>query len=179
MLTVVYAPPGTKGSSTSNASGNNVSYGSGGTTGTTTSASHAFKQAYSVKAKVGGGALGEGSEIGVTYGVTRNVTDTSSLNIAKSTSSTIQATGPSSDGIDHDRDAVSLWLNPVVDVTATAKSAVWTLNTHGTADIQYVYVGWLKHPEQMPPGLTQQLQQRGLTKQDYAAILRLDQFADA
>jgi hypothetical protein len=52
------------------------------------------------------------------------------------------------------------------------------VDSGGTADIQYVYVGWLKNPSQMPPGVTARLQHYGLTTADYTNILKQDPFAN-
>lgn len=173
VLTVVYAPPGTQGGMSTSS----VSYGSGSTTGTTTSATKSFKEGVSVTATTGAGLLGNGASVGVSFGYSATSTDASSLNITKSSSTTIQATGPSANGIDHDHDIIYLWLNPTVNVTVTSTAAAWSVNGSGTADIQYVYVGWLKNPSQMPPGVAQILNNYGLNAQDYATILQRDQFA--
>jgi hypothetical protein len=174
ILTVVYAPPGTQGGKSTSS----VTYGSGSTTGTTTSATKTFKQSYSITATAGVGILGNGGSVGVSFGYGRNSTDTQALNITKATTSTIQDVGPSTDGIDHDHDLIYLWLNPTVNVTLTGKQAAWSISGAGTAEIQYVYVGWLKHPDQLPPGVAQIFQKHGLTAQDYANILKQDPFAN-
>lgn len=173
VLTVVYAPPGTQGGRSSSS----VSYGSGSTTGTTTSASSSFKQSYSITATAGGGVLGS-VQVGLGFSYGRNSTDTSSLDVKKSTSTTIQDSGPSSDGIDHDHDLIYLWLNPKIDVALTSRSAAWSFTGTDTADIQYVYVGWLKDPAKMPPGVAQALQRHGISAQDFGDILTRDRFAN-
>jgi hypothetical protein len=71
-----------------------------------------------------------------------------------------------------------LWLNPTVQLSLTPASAAWKLSPNTTADIQYVYVGWLKNPSQMPPGVVQRLQTYGINGQDYQQILKADPFAN-
>src|SRR5579871_1928342 len=149
VLTVIYAPPGTQGGMSTS----NVTYGSGSTTGTTTSATQAFKQSYSVTATVGAGILGNGGSVGVSFGYNHNATNNQQLAITKTASTTITDTGPSTDGINHDHDLIYLWLNPTIDVTINNKAAAWSISGAETADIQYVYVGWLKDPSQMPTGV--------------------------
>ena len=182
VLTVVYAPPGTNGGKSSST----VSYGSGSTTGSTTSVSNSFKQAYSIAADTGAGFIGNGGGVGLsfTYGV--NASDGEALDIKKSSNTTITRPGPSVDGIDHDRDTIYLWLNPVVSLSLNSSSAVWTFNGSGTADIQYVYVGWLRnpscsqdatHPECMPDNMRSKLKAYGINEADFPDILAHDAFA--
>ena len=177
ILTVVYAPPGTRGGS----SGSSVSYGSGSTTGTTTTNSHSFKQDFSVTASAsfspvealgGGGASG-----GVSYEYTHNGTQADAIDLKKSTTTTISASGPAIDGIDHDRDQIWLWLGPVATVSITGKLVQWTFGNSGTTDVQYVYAGHLKDPSKIPPGVLAALQRAGITPQDYAEILKADPLA--
>src|SRR5262249_39194368 len=93
-------------------------------------------------------------------------------------STEISDSGPSRDGIDHDHDLIYLWLNPTIDLQLTPTSAAWNLGDNPQADIQYVYVGWLKDPSHIPPGVVQRLQAHGITPQDYAEILKSDPFAN-
>ena len=174
ILSVVYAPPGTKGGGSTSS----VSYGSGSTTGTTVAGSNSFKQNYKLTATASGGILGNGASVGTSFGYGRNSTNTSALDIKKSTASEINARGPAVDGIDHDRDQIWLWLNPKILLSVTPTSASWTLQDSQTADIQFVFVGHLKNPSQMPPGVLQRLQTYGITPQDYPQILRADPFAN-
>jgi hypothetical protein len=174
ILSVIYAPPGTKGG----ASSSSVNYGSGSTTGTTVTSANSFKQNYKVTATASGGILGNGTDVGTSFAYGRNSTDTSALDIKKSTASEIAAKGPGVDGIDHDRDQIWLWLNPKLRVTVTPTSASWTLQDAQTADIQFLFVGHLKNPALIPPGVLQRLQAFGITPQDYPVILKADPFAN-
>ena len=179
VLTVLYAPPGTQSDTQGGKTTSVVTYGAGSTTGTIISASKSFKNMHSVTATAGA-SFGIGAEVGVSFGVTDSGSNGSSLAITKSKTTTIQDAGPASDGIDHDHDLIYLWLNPSIDVTvnSASSSASWTIGS-GTADIQYVYVGWLKHPAQMPPGVADRMHHYALTTQDYADILKQDPYANA
>ncbi|HTV32811.1 MAG TPA: carboxypeptidase-like regulatory domain-containing protein [Methylocella sp.] len=159
-------------------SSSSVCYGSGSTTGTTTTSSGSFKQDYSVSASADVGFLGTGGQIGVSFEYTRNSTNTQALSIQKSGSSTITATGPATDGIDHDNDIIYLWLNPVVGLSISGPAITWALENGSVADIQYLYVGWLKNPANIPTGVSQRLQQYGITSQDYPVILSSDPLAN-
>jgi hypothetical protein len=173
VLTVVYSPPGTQGGRSSSS----VVYGASSTTGTTTSSSNSFKQNYSVSVNAGGGFLGS-VQGGLSFSYGRSTTDSQSLEIKKSGNTTIRADGPSQDGINHDHDLIYLWLNPKILLSMTSSSAAWTFTGTDTAEIQYVYVGWLKDPSKMPPGVTQALSRHGITAdKDFADILRRDPFA--
>jgi hypothetical protein len=168
VLTVLYAPPGTKGGKSSSS----VSYSEGSSTGTTTSASKSFAQNYSVSVTAKGGFLGGQT---ATFGYGRSSTRTDSEDIKKSTTSTITVTGPPEDGINHDADVIYLWLNPKIDLTFSPPMAQWTFADIPIVDIQFVYVGWLKDPSQFAqdaPGVVQRLQLYGITPQDYPEILR-------
>jgi hypothetical protein len=174
ILAVIYAPPGTQGGKSSSS----VSYGNGSTTGTTVSASSSFKQNYSVSVSAEAGFLGNGGEVGASFGYGRNTSNSQALDIKKTTTHEISTNGPSQDGIDHDHDLIYLWLNPTINMTLSSTGAAWSIGNSGLADIQYVYVGWLKNPSQMPPGLTQRLQVYGITTADYTEMLKADPFAN-
>ncbi|HEX8503560.1 MAG TPA: carboxypeptidase-like regulatory domain-containing protein [Pyrinomonadaceae bacterium] len=174
VLTVLYSPPGTSGGGSTSS----VSYGNGSTTGTTVAAGSSFKQNYSVSVSVEAGIGGVvGGSAGASFSYGRNSANSRALDIKKSATSEIGGTGPGRDGIDHDRDIIYLWLNPSVDVTVTPTSANWRLKPNTTADIQYVYVGWLKNPSLMPPGVAQRLQAYGINAQDFPLILSADPLA--
>src|SRR5262249_45925267 len=100
------------------------------------------------------------------------------LDIKKTTGSEITVIGPGVDGIDHDRDQIWPWLNPKLRVRMRPQDASWALEEDSTADIQFVFVGHLKNPSLMPPGLLQRLQQFGITPADYLEILKADPFAN-
>ena len=173
VLTVVYAPPGTQGGGSTSA----VSYGNGSTWGSTTTCENGFKQEYTTTVSATGGFLGEltGSLI---FGYGRSSTDSKATEIKKSSLTTISLGGPSVDGIDHDCDLIWLWLNPKLRVSLPTATAIeWKLDSSEPMDIQYVYVGHLKDPSQMPPGVAQRLAYYGITTADYADILEADPYA--
>lgn len=172
ILTVVYAPPGTQGGH----GPSSVSYGSGSTTGTTTTISNSFKSAGSVTLDASGGFLAE-ARAAVSFGYGRSKTNSNALEIKKTSTTTIKADGPSSNGIDHDGDIIYLWLNPKIDLAVTQSTAAWMLTGTNIADIQYVHVAWLKNPQIMPAGVAQRLQTYGITTAEYPNILARDPLA--
>ena len=173
ILTVVYAPPGKQGGGSSSS----VEYGSGSTWGSTTKCESAFKQEYTTTVTATGGFLGESSG-SLMFGYGRSSTDSSATEIKKSSTTTISLGGPGVDGIDHDRDQIWLWLNPKLRISLpTANAIEWRLDGGEPMDIQYVYVGHLKDPSQMPPGVAQRLAAYGITTDDYAEILQADPYA--
>jgi hypothetical protein len=174
ILMVIYAPPGTDGGRSSSS----VTYGSGSTTGSTVSASRSFKQSGSVSVTASAGILGAKTQVGMSFGYGTSTTNNQSLDIKKSGSTEITVVGPGVDGVDHDRDQIWLWLNPVLNLSLTPTSAAWKLEDNPQADIQFVFVGHLKDPSKMPPGLTQRLQSYGITTADFPEILKADPFAN-
>jgi hypothetical protein len=173
VLTVIYAPPGTNGGHSSSS----VSYSAGSTAGTTTSASQSFKLANSLSFEGSGGFLGNGGGAGLSFDWSHSSIDTQSLDIKKSTTSTINRTGPSQDGVDHDEDAIYLLLNPTINLDLSTSSARWALaNTR--SPIQYVYVGWLNGHVPMPANISTALSNAGISTSDYADILARDPLAN-
>jgi len=175
LLSVVYAPPGTNGGKSSS----QVSYGSGSTTGTVSSIKNSFKDGVDVSAALGFCAgpvsLGANAE----FTASKSDTDSSSIEIKKSSNTQINVPGPSADGIDHGHDMFYLWLNPLLDATADYQGNIeWGIGVDGPVmEIQYVYADWLQDPSLMPPGVAAALGNAGLTAQDYANILACDPFS--
>lgn len=175
ILTVIYAPPGASGGKAPS----EVDYGSGSTMGTKTSTSSSFKEGVKVTAGATlGAASGEAS-----FEASTSTTDSSAVEITKSRSYDIKASGPSVDGIDHDHDLFYLWLNPLIDLAIDASEKVqWTMDVDGTTvagyamDIIYVYAGQLKNPSTMSPDVRRRLDAAGLTTDDYARILSCNPF---
>lgn len=173
VISVIYAPPGTQGGG----SRSSVAYGSGSSAGTSVKSSGSFKQNYKVTASASGGVLAS-VELGASFAYGRNSADASELEIKKSESTEIGVPGPSVDGIDHERDQIWLWLTPKVSVTVTPTEAAWTLQDGQRADIQFVFVGHLKNPSLMPPGVAKRLLAHGITPADYPKILAANPFAN-
>jgi hypothetical protein len=171
VLTVVYAPPGHSGGGSTSS----VSYGSGSSLGTTCSSSNGFKQSYAVSATVKSGIFSD-SSLSVSY--SRNSVDAKSDDFKKTTAATLTQGGPSVDGIDHDRDEIWLWLGPKLTLKMPTTSTItWEPADNQVVDIQFVYVGDLKDPSHMPPGVATRLQSYGITTADFPAILQADPFA--
>lgn len=173
VLTVVYAPPGTNGGHSSSS----VSYGASSTTGTTTSAGETFKVSNSVSFEGSAGLLGNGGGTSASFTYSHSAVDSQSLDIKKTTSSTIAQNGPSQDGIAHDEDEIWLLLNPTVNLNLSSSSAAWIIANAPSSPIQYVHVGWLNGHQPMPPGVAAALQTGGITPADYPNILARDPFA--
>ncbi|MGH6847795.1 MAG: hypothetical protein ACREC0_10250 [Methylocella sp.] len=119
------------------------------------SVSNSFKKSITISVSVKGGISEVSDTVGGSFTYAKSTTNTQGLDIKKSTTSKIQDAGPSSDGIDHDHDLIYLWLNPKIDLAVTRSSVAWALNGSDEAVIQYVYVGELKDPSKMPPGVSQ------------------------
>jgi hypothetical protein len=173
VLTVIYAPPGTQGGSSSSS----VSYGSGSSFGSKVSSTNAFKDGRKVTASVKGGVLGTGTEVSANFSYSNTAESSQTIEISKSATTEVNVPGPSVDGVDHDRDQIWLWLNPSLDVSLTPKTVQWTVSSQPRADIQFAFVGHLKDPTKMPPGLAQTLLAHGITPADYPTILKADPFA--
>lgn len=173
VLTIIYAPPGTNGGHSTSS----VSYQSGSTAGTTTSSSQSFKSGNSVSVEASGGILGNSGGAGVSFEASQSSTDSQSVEIKKSTTSTITQVGPSQDGIKHDEDEIWLLLKPTVNLALSSSTTEWMLaNTR--SPVQYVHVGWLNGHEAMPPGVASALQSAGITPQVYPEILARDPLAN-
>lgn len=168
VLTVLYAPPGTNdGKSVSL-----VDYSSQSSTGTKTSTESSWKEGVSVH-------VGEEEKIGLDFEISQTDTESSSVEIKKSTTFDIKIPGPAKDGIDHDHDVFVLMLNPLLNVAIySGNHLVWTLDVDGPVmNIQYVYAGWLSNHSAMPPGVKAQLDAAGLDASDYQTILSTNPFA--
>jgi hypothetical protein len=174
VLTVIYAPPGTNGGRSSSS----VSYQSGSSTGTITSVSDSFKSGVSVSIDASGGLFGTGGGVGTSFDASTAQNDTQSLQITKTTTSTITQVGPSQDGINHDEDEIWLLLNPTVTLQLSSSVAQWLLQSTAPVPVQYVHVGWLNGHEQMPAGVASALASAGISPAVYPNILARDPFAN-
>ncbi len=171
VMAVVYALPGTTGGHGQETS---VNYQDSSTLGTSSSVSNSVKQGYAVSADVSG--LGSG--ISANFSTSQDKTNSSEVDVNKSSSYGISVSG-TADGIDHDNDQIWLLLNPVMKVTVAGKNLAWALTHSGTqAEVQYVTVGWLKHPATMEPGVAASLRNAGITAADYPELLARDVFAN-
>ncbi|HLX44160.1 MAG TPA: hypothetical protein VKR43_12030 [Bryobacteraceae bacterium] len=172
VLTIIYAPPGTNGGHSTSS----VSYQAGSTAGTTTSSSQSFKTGVSISVEASGGILGNGGGAGVSFGSSQSNTDSQSVDIRKSTTSTLTQVGSAQDGINHDEDEIWLLLKPTVNLALSDAIAEWMLA--GTQNpIQYVHVGWLNGHQAMPAGVATALAGAGITPQIYPELLARDPLA--
>jgi len=178
ILTLVYAPPGTHGgTSTSQESTSQVLYASGSTTGTTDSISNSFKDSVDVSVSVSNIPI---ISLGVSadFTASQQTGSTTQVNINKGANNQIIVPGPGADGINHSYDLFYLWLNPQLNVTIDHLGNVaWEIGVNGQDMlIQYVYAEWLLNPSLMPPGVVQALAGAGLTTADYDQILACNPF---
>ena len=176
LLTVLYAPPGTKGSKSSS----QVSYASGSTTGTTDSISNSFKDGIDVSVSAGLNIPDiVNIEVSGDFNASQTSTTTSQVNITKGANNVINVTGPNTDGINHGNDLFYLWLNPQLNMTIDHLGNVaWEIGVNGQDMlIQYVYAEWLKDPSLMPPGTAHALAAAGLTTADYPYLLACNPFS--
>jgi hypothetical protein len=172
VMAVIYAPPG---SSATGGSKSSASYGDTSTLGTSSSVSHSFKQGYQLTVD----AQGFGQEASASFNASQDKSNSSEVDTSKSTGYTIQVTGTTHDGIDHDQDQIWLILNPIIEMSVTGKNVAWATTHSGTtAEIQYVTVGWLKNPSTMPAGVATSLRNAGILPADYAELLARDPFAN-
>ena len=183
VMTVIYAPPGSKGGNSSSS----VTYGSSSTLGSSVSSSDSFKVSDNVSVTASNGFFD--AEVGVNFGYTNSSSNTHTTDIKKTNSSEITLGGPPANGINHDDDQIWLLRRPVVEVkiypTASDSKSVskvtWRLADSQQNPPMYVYVKWLKHPEQLSreaPGVLKDLRAAGITPEDFPEILKADPFAN-
>jgi hypothetical protein len=201
ILSVIYAPPGSKSS---------VDYGTSTALGNTTDIKSTFGSNTTISGTLGFGPKdipkdNVQSQVTITASGSHSYTQTkineSSISVNKTTTSDIIVKGPasSSDGINHDFDIILLWINPRIDLTiaqttATTFDTQWNGYTFdprdpaNEVDVVPVYVGWLKNPSTMPSGVAAALARNwalppvdgsgpGLTQPDFNLILSKDPFA--
>jgi hypothetical protein len=172
VLHVVYSPPGTSSSGPKSS----VSYSQGSSLSTQTKTNSSFKKEIGTTAEVG---IAGFNPLSASTGYAVTAANENGLTISKTETVTVNMPGGNKDGIDHDRDVIYLWINPVVNVTAIGDELKWTLGVDGSRmEIQFVHIGWLKDPATMPPGVAQALESRDIRPADFSAILLHDLFAN-
>jgi hypothetical protein len=168
ILTVVYAPPGTKGGS----SVSKVQYKQGSSTGTTVSSSSSFKNGVKVTASAKAGAATIGGE----FSADNAETDSSKMEVEKKEGSGIEGRAPNTDGIDHSQDLIYFLVKPQLDVTINGNKVDWSFS--GKSSVRYARAGWLEKPETMEPNLKKELEGKfGFTADDYKQMLKSYPFA--
>jgi hypothetical protein len=176
VLTVVYAPPGTNGGN----SASSVSYAEGSTAGSTVSVSDSFKQEYKISASAEVNLDGFFTTAEASVGTSGTTTNNQSTEITFSKTREIDTPGPAADDVDHDHDRIYLLLSPTIQMTfhPTSRGGVsavdWKLLG---GKVVFYFVGWLNHHIAMPPAELRELQNAGITPQDYPTILKADPFA--
>lgn len=166
VVTVLYAPPGSATGSPSS-----VSYGAGSTTGVATSASLSFKNETSVA--YSGTLEGKGFTGGIesSFAFSSSSSTSSVAEITKSETSVISTVGAATDGVNHDRDVIYLWLNPLLNVEIQGDDVRWSFAQGDSAVFQFLFVDWLKNPEQVPANVMARLVANDVTIDDFPAIL--------
>lgn len=172
VLTVIYAPPGTKGGG----SKSSVSYGAGSTIGTDVSASQSFKTSDSLDFSAS--ALGNVFGMGDNFLYSIANTDTESIQIRQVTTRTITVNGPDVDGVDHDEDQIFLLVHPSITLFGCASNVNWLLTNTTKTHVQSVKVGELNLHQVMRPGVLAELQSAGITPAEYPSIKAWDPLAD-
>jgi hypothetical protein len=182
ILTVVYAPPGSQGCMFNSS----ASYGDGTTLGTTISASSSFNTETKISASVGAEVAGNGGEIGASFAFGQKDSNGSEMSVTNKSGSSIKASGPCSDGINHDYDRVYVLLGPEVPVefadpagcpNCGGETTSWSLAPNvGT---QYeVYVGELKGTMEMRQSTSDIFAAHDINMDDQLAMLSADPLAN-
>lgn len=171
--TILYAPPGSNGSSKSVAD-----YSTSSSLGTSTSATSSFSNVASIGVTASGSFIG-GASVGVQFDTSMSTTQSNELDVTKSASTDFKISGQV-DGIDHNWDMIWLMLDPTVDVSVFADNHLeWgmTAPVGKPAAFQYVYPAWLNGMAKMPANVATTLANAGITSADYATILARDPFS--
>jgi len=176
VLTVIYAPPGTNGGN----SASSVSYAEGSSAGSTVSSSDSFKQDYKISASAEMNLDGFDTTAEASVGTSGTTTNNQSTEITFTKNREINTPGPSTDDINHDNDKIYLLLNPTIKMTffQTSSGQVSRVDLKMIGGkVVFYFVGWLNNHVSMPPAELHDLQNAGITPQDYPTILKADPFA--
>jgi hypothetical protein len=114
VLGVVYSPPGAKGY---------FSMNSTSAVGSSHSTSQSFSNSVQVTEDTSVGVVIANASIEGQWTFTQEATTTQAESITATTSSTDQITG-GGDGINHDWDEITIWLNPQINYTQQSPTAV-------------------------------------------------------
>jgi hypothetical protein len=174
VLSVVYAPPGT---GAAGAPKSVVQYSSSAQLGTSTSISSDFGSKFTLSFNV---SFDSATSVGGSLGLSATVSDTDTIDLKTTTTNGVTAQTSTVDGINHDFDAVILWMNPEVEcvTNGTAQATCTLTNSSGATDIQYVYIAWLKNPSTIPAGLLAKFKAIGINASDYAQMMLADPFTN-
>ncbi len=168
VVSIIYAPPGTKGGKSSS-----VTYFKGSELGSKTTAENSFKSDFGLTASTG---FGVGFiDWDVKVNATQSTTNTSldSLTITKKEGHELTINGPGIDGIDHNRDKIVLWLRPKLNfvMNRDGTEGLWGVDTDKKMTLLHVYVGDLLDPSRMNVQTSTFLLSAGITEQHYPDIL--------
>jgi hypothetical protein len=168
ILTVVYAPPGTKGGG----SASKVQYKEGSSTGTTVSSNSSFKNGVKVTAS----AKAAGVTVGADFSADNTESASSKMAVEKKEGSGIDSAAPKTDGIDHTQDLIYFLVKPELAVTVDGTKLDWSFT--GNSRMRWVRAGQLEKPETMEPNLKKELEGTyGFTAADYKQMLKSYPFA--
>lgn len=178
VMSIQYSPPGNMAAQTSNtAQLSYVEYGSEVSTGSSNDISSSFQNSVGLSIDFDDIETSAGAE----FSATASTTNSSSIILSSTESylSTIYGSGYT-DGLNHGEDVFVLWINPQLNVASYQPGRPgngWSVTpVAGKYFLEYVTVSQLQDPSIMPPGTKKALDARGLTSDDYTAILALNQF---
>jgi hypothetical protein len=168
--TVIYIPPGKKGSGGTSS----VQYKQSITTGTTVSTSRTFKREFKISASA---ETLPAAKIGVeakgTYSTSRNTKDSTKVDVKRTLSMSDAIEGPRVDGFNYDRDIISVSVKPQVKVciSRSGQEGQWALvlPPDQVADIQDLTVAELKDPTTIHPDVAKHF--ADFTPDDFQQIL--------
>ncbi len=172
---LVYAPPGcTSGPGAQCGTGNGssfVDYGQGSSNGTKITTKDSFQLGVTIS--YDNSSLVDAIGGGGSYGFSETHTDSTAVNVTKSSTFDLKVQG-NGDGIDHGQDVFLLLLKPTVTLKKHGDTILWSFSSGGTP--YEVYVSELRQPSTMRPAVAKVLNEVGLTRDDYNAILANDPF---
>jgi len=114
---------------------------------------------------------------GASFGMSRDTMDSQSVDIRKTTTSTLTVPGPGSDGVQHDEDIIYLLFGPKIDLAVSSSYSAWMLENSDQAPFP-VSVGYLNGHTTIPTQVLKVLQNAGITEDDYKVILSHDPLWD-
>lgn len=183
VVTVVYAPPGSK----SGMSGTKVTYGMGNKLGTTVKASSSVKEEVKVGVGVKGTSMGSSAGFDFTVGSSDTRSESDSMSITKSNSYVITVPAPDVDGIDHNFDQIWVNLEPelLIDIAqaqgcescSQQDELHWRL-APGVGTTISLQVGELNGAWPMRESNARALENHGITQEEWSIILQADPLAD-
>ena len=170
IMSIVYAPPGTK----NNEGENTILYANSSSMGSSTKASETFVRGHEVELKneFGKDLAAPSLTITASYSGKKSNWSEEVFNIQKEASKELIFPGSEAvNGVNHNDDQIVLWLNPKINVFTTPTASRWMFDENQEMDLLYVFVGHLKNPSTMPGGTADDLAGAGITPDFYSDIL--------